>query len=233
MEKSCEELSDIAWSLSALVLARFRVLWNGLCKSVSETSYSITSRLTCSIDPAVIAKLWDGSYLKFDGQCVMVGNLHSAISTYGNITLDNNGEYSNPDHATKFIHDAIFDNTWHLMIPAEVFPTRFRCTCYGIAAASGKLGAIIVSAIPWGKPDSSDGDTTLIGLLSSFAVVAAIGSFTTWLLTPNAQNDRENLTLEQLTDDSDLVPRDGEEDDVDSSEKARPKRQARWWYLCF
>ena len=30
-----------------------------------------------------------------------------------------------------------------LQVPAELFPTRFRCTCHGISAASGKLGSIL------------------------------------------------------------------------------------------
>lgn len=34
-------------------------------------------------------------------------------------------------------------NTTTFVIPGEVFPTRYRSTCHGIAAASGKLGAII------------------------------------------------------------------------------------------
>jgi MFS transporter, PHS family, inorganic phosphate transporter len=32
-------------------------------------------------------------------------------------------------------------------IPAEVFPTRFRCTCHGISAAAGKLGSILAQLI--------------------------------------------------------------------------------------
>jgi len=28
-------------------------------------------------------------------------------------------------------------------VPGEVFPTRYRSTCHGISAASGKLGAIV------------------------------------------------------------------------------------------
>ncbi|OJJ50120.1 hypothetical protein ASPZODRAFT_89971 [Penicilliopsis zonata CBS 506.65] len=34
-------------------------------------------------------------------------------------------------------------NTTTYIIPAELFPTRFRCTCHGISAAAGKLGSII------------------------------------------------------------------------------------------
>lgn len=34
-------------------------------------------------------------------------------------------------------------NATTFIIPGEVFPTRYRSTCHGISAASGKLGAII------------------------------------------------------------------------------------------
>ncbi|KAH1496581.1 hypothetical protein KXW25_009036 [Aspergillus fumigatus] len=34
-------------------------------------------------------------------------------------------------------------NTTTYMLPAELFPTRFRCTCHGIAAAFGKLGSVL------------------------------------------------------------------------------------------
>ena len=27
--------------------------------------------------------------------------------------------------------------------PAEIFPTRYRCSCNGISAAAGKLGSVI------------------------------------------------------------------------------------------
>ena len=33
-------------------------------------------------------------------------------------------------------------NHHHPQIPAEAFPTRYRCTLYGISAASGKLGSV-------------------------------------------------------------------------------------------
>lgn len=34
-----------------------------------------------------------------------------------------------------------------LQIPAEAFPTRYRCTLYGISAASGKLGSVLGQAV--------------------------------------------------------------------------------------
>ena len=34
-------------------------------------------------------------------------------------------------------------NSTTFIVPAELFPARFRSTCHGISAASGKAGAII------------------------------------------------------------------------------------------
>ena len=34
-------------------------------------------------------------------------------------------------------------NVTTFVVPAEIFPARFRSTCHGISAASGKLGAIV------------------------------------------------------------------------------------------
>ncbi|KAJ5671580.1 hypothetical protein N7507_000707 [Penicillium longicatenatum] len=35
-------------------------------------------------------------------------------------------------------------NATTYMIPAEIFPTRYRATCYGLSAGAGKLGSILV-----------------------------------------------------------------------------------------
>ncbi|KAF3575607.1 hypothetical protein DY000_02035385 [Brassica cretica] len=34
-------------------------------------------------------------------------------------------------------------NATTFIVPAEIFPARFRSTCHGISAASGKVGAIV------------------------------------------------------------------------------------------
>ena len=44
------------------------------------------------------------------------------------------------------------------IIPGEIFPTRYRSTAHGIAAASGKLGAIVAQIIFFKAHGS---DTTL------------------------------------------------------------------------
>lgn len=38
-------------------------------------------------------------------------------------------------------------NALTFIIAAELFPTKFRCTCHGISAAAGKLGSIIVQIV--------------------------------------------------------------------------------------
>ena len=38
-------------------------------------------------------------------------------------------------------------NTTTFIVPGEVFPTRYRSTCHGISAASGKLGAIVAQVL--------------------------------------------------------------------------------------
>lgn len=37
-----------------------------------------------------------------------------------------------------------FGDTYIIQIPSEQFPTEYRCTCIGLAAASGKVGSVIV-----------------------------------------------------------------------------------------
>jgi MFS transporter, PHS family, inorganic phosphate transporter len=46
-------------------------------------------------------------------------------------------------------------NVTTFIVPGELFPTRYRCTAHGIAAASGKFGAII-SQIIFYKVHESD-----------------------------------------------------------------------------
>lgn len=96
------------------------------------------------------------------------------------------------------------------IIPAELFPTRFRCTCHGISAASGKLGSVIVqlflayvkfedSSGPGSSRFSSPKSTWLGWVLLIFAVPMFLGAFVSWLWVPEVQNkDRTNVTLEEL-----------------------------------
>jgi PHS family inorganic phosphate transporter-like MFS transporter len=88
-------------------------------------------------------------------------------------------------------------------IPAEIFPTRYRCTCHGIAAASGKLGSWLVQvflayAFKSENPDKKDIDHfgQVLQVMSAFMVAGAI---TTYFLVPETRDhDNKSRTLEVL-----------------------------------
>ncbi|KAK4119163.1 MFS general substrate transporter [Parathielavia appendiculata] len=113
-------------------------------------------------------------------------------------------------------------NTLTFILAAESFPTEFRGTCYGIAAAAGKVGAIIVRPITERVGKSQEG---LVGMLSAFSAVLALMTLLAWLEPcgigfPRVQEERDkaaaagpfparlaNLSLEEaapwpLMDDS-------------------------------
>ena len=96
-------------------------------------------------------------------------------------------------------------NTTTYLIPAELFPTRFRCTCHGLSAAAGRLGGItaqlIVTLSPFGQPlmttsPSTNEDLSSIGLRAPtlgklFAILCifpAFGAGLTWLFTPETRD---------------------------------------------
>jgi hypothetical protein len=88
-------------------------------------------------------------------------------------------------------------------IPAEIFPTRYRCTCHGIAAASGKLGSWLVQvflAYAFRSEDPGKKDIDRFGqvlqVMSAFMVAGAI---TTYFLVPETRDhDNKSRTLEVL-----------------------------------
>ena len=88
-------------------------------------------------------------------------------------------------------------NATTFIVPGECFPTRYRSTCHGISAASGKIGSIIAQAAI--APLRTRGATTtnaspwLNHVLEIFALFMLLGCFTT-LLIP----ETKRLTLEQL-----------------------------------
>jgi PHS family inorganic phosphate transporter-like MFS transporter len=94
-------------------------------------------------------------------------------------------------------------------IPAEIFPTPWRCTCHGLAAAAGKLASVVVqSALPYmrfgaspfaaGLESSGPGWEMLVYSLALF-----LGAALAWKWTPELQagdRGRESLTLEELAE---------------------------------
>ena len=97
-------------------------------------------------------------------------------------------------------------NATTYIIPAEVFPTRYRASCHGISAGAGKLGSILVQIFSAyykfgsspGKPQTRRYGTILI----VFSAAMILGAAVTHFLIPNVQymdgKQRKNKTLEVL-----------------------------------
>eukprot|EP00842_Homolaphlyctis_polyrhiza_P003651 jgi/Hompol1/4287/HPOL_003568-RA len=83
-------------------------------------------------------------------------------------------------------------NTTTFVVPGEVFPTRWRSTGHGIAAAAGKLGAII--GIQVVSPSFERDPRTP---LWTFAAVMASGILSTMLIPETAGKTLEELSLEE------------------------------------
>jgi len=101
-------------------------------------------------------------------------------------------------------------NTLTFIIPAELFPTKYRGTCYGISAAAGKIGSIITQVFlayvkfndgaGTGEAGSLDPQSKWLGwVLLIFSLPMLVGAFITWWLVPDVQNSNgTNKTLEEL-----------------------------------
>ncbi|KAF2792263.1 inorganic phosphate transporter 1-4 /Pi cotransporter [Melanomma pulvis-pyrius CBS 109.77] len=100
-------------------------------------------------------------------------------------------------------------NVTTFIIPAEIFPTRYRCTSHGIAAASGKLGSWLVQIfLAFAFKDNGGRDTReqidweqknfghVLQVMSAFMVAGAV---TTHFLVPETRDhDNKSRTLEML-----------------------------------
>jgi PHS family inorganic phosphate transporter-like MFS transporter len=92
------------------------------------------------------------------------------------------------------------------IIPAELFPTRFRASCHGISAASGKLASVIVQLyleyVKFGTRTSSASSPRskwLGWVLLIFALPMFLGAVVTWWWVPEVQEKTgTNITLEEL-----------------------------------
>ncbi|KAI0425815.1 major facilitator superfamily domain-containing protein [Xylaria sp. FL1042] len=85
-------------------------------------------------------------------------------------------------------------NTMTFILPAELFATKFRGTFYGLAAASGKLGAItILLIINYGVYDGTRAlplSYAFSGTLLGFVPAMLLGAFITWVWIPEVQFPR-------------------------------------------
>ncbi|KAJ3362924.1 phosphate transporter [Allomyces javanicus] len=83
-------------------------------------------------------------------------------------------------------------NSTTFILPAELFPTKFRSTCHGISAGAGKLGAII-AAFGFDQIKGKNGENMWVILLI-FSVCMAAGLLCTFLIP-----ETKGKTLEELS----------------------------------
>lgn len=134
--------------------------------------------------------------------------------------------YATPDHEVSMVFFALAQfmfnvgpNTLTFIMAAEIFPTVFRGTFYGISAAAGKLGAIIIRAIVAG---AGDGNKQLVAYLFVFSVIMLILAVIAVLpgALPEVQKDRKKPTNRTAASDLYLEAAD------DVSDNPAP---AHWW----
>ncbi|XP_021717770.1 probable inorganic phosphate transporter 1-8 [Chenopodium quinoa] len=108
-------------------------------------------------------------------------------------------------------------NTTTFIVPAELFPARFRATCHGFSGAAGKVGAIIGSvAFLWVSEDEDkekgNKGTGKIGCsLIILGVISLVGAVVTYFFTPETKDRslEENEIENSLNEINKLVrPRD-------------------------
>ena len=108
-------------------------------------------------------------------------------------------------YALTFFFSNFGPNSTTFIVPAEVFPARFRSTCHGISAACGKAGAIVGSfGFLYASQSSNASEVTpgyskgigLRGALFLLVGTNAAGFFFTFLVPETNQRSLEDLSGE-------------------------------------
>jgi len=98
-------------------------------------------------------------------------------------------------------------NTTTFIVPAELFPARFRSTCHGISGAVGKVGAFFGTlGFLWASNNNDPDDLPRIGpmriALVSLGVICLLGMAVTYLFTreTNGRSLEENENEDENTE---------------------------------
>ncbi|TKY56391.1 Inorganic phosphate transporter 1-1 [Spatholobus suberectus] len=88
-------------------------------------------------------------------------------------------------------------NSTTFIVPAELFPARFRSTCHGISAAAGKAGAIIGAFVVQGYTDNAENKIRgMKKALITLSVVNLLGFFCTFLVPETRGRSLEEISGE-------------------------------------
>lgn len=98
-------------------------------------------------------------------------------------------------------------NTTTFIVPAELFPARFRSTCHGISGAIGKVGAIVGSvgflwASKYSDEEGSPGATGMTIALMILGGVCVLGMLVTYFFTKETMGRslEENENEDEIED---------------------------------
>lgn len=113
------------------------------------------------------------------------------------------GAYSGGNHLLFLILYAVIfffcnfgPNTTTFIVPAELFPTTLRSTCFGVSAAAGKVGAVVGS---FGFLYAKQNKIGPRGAFLMLAFLNVLGFLATFFCTP----ETKGKSLEELSGDFD------------------------------
>ncbi|KAH6556877.1 hypothetical protein KP509_1Z148500 [Ceratopteris richardii] len=113
-------------------------------------------------------------------------------------------------YAVTFFFNNFGPNTTTFIVPAELYPARFRTTCHGISAAIGKLGAVLGAfGFTFVSQDTDParvdpGYKTGIGPGKTFVILAGtsiLGMLLTFLIPETKGRSLEDITGEATSTD--------------------------------
>lgn len=127
--------------------------------------------------------------IQFMGFAVITGVLAILALFYKTLTQDHKMVFLILFTISQFFFN-FGPNVTTFVIPSELFPTRFRSTCHGISAASGKVGAIlgVLGINPFFREYPTN-------VLWAYSLIMLSGLFVTMLIP-----ETKGLELEELSE---------------------------------
>lgn len=110
-------------------------------------------------------------------------------------------------------------NSTTFIVPAELFPARFRSTCHGISAAAGKSGAIIGAFVVQSYTDNAHDKTRGIKkAIMVLSVVNLLGFFFTFLVPETQGRSLEEISGEDKDFQGNIIANNANETISDAKE---------------